>query len=361
MKILTQLVVVAILAGTGGGAWYYKDRLPFLSTGPAEKGNGGGFGGPVAVEVAPARLGKVTVTVEAVGTARADEAVIITSKVRGLITKIAFREGQRVKAGAVLVQLDASELKAELEEKRAERDNAKRLYDRAQRLLKTRNVSEARVDELTGLLEAAEARVRADEARLAEYIVRAPFSGRLGLRQVSVGALIEPGNQITTLDDVTPIKLDFEVPETALGSLSRNQTVSATSVAVPDRVFAGKVTTIATRVDPVTRSVAVRAEISNDDETLKPGMFLNVILVAEERPNAVLIPEEAVVTSGVSHFVFIIEGDKAVRTEVTLGHRLPGEVEVLAGVEPGVLVVVGGLQKVRDGGPVKLIEPGATS
>jgi membrane fusion protein (multidrug efflux system) len=181
------------------------------------------------------------------------------------------------------------------------------------------------------------------------------------LRRVSVGALIEPGNQITTLDDVTPIKLDFEVPETTLGSLSRNQAVSATSVAVPDRIFTGKVTTIATRVDPVTRSVAVRAEIANDDEALKPGMFLNVILVAEERPNAVLIPEEAVVTSGVSHFVFIVEGDKAVRTEVTLGQRLPGEVEVLAGVEPGVLVVVGGLQKVRDRGPVKLIEPGATS
>lgn len=361
MKILSQLVIVAILAGGGGGAWYYKDSLPFLSAAPAEKARRGGSGRAVAVEVAPARVGEVIVSVEAVGTARAEEAVIVTSKVRGLISRIAFREGQNVKAGVVLVQLDAGELRAELEEKRAERDNAQRLFDRAQRLLKTRNVSEARVDELTGLLAAAEARVRADEARLADYVVRAPFSGRLGLRRVSVGALIEPGDKITTLDDLDPIKLDFEVPETALGSLSRGQTVSATSVALAGREFTGKVTTIGTRVDPVTRSVAVRAEIANHDEALKPGMFLNVTLVAEKRPNAVLIPEEAVVTSGVNQFVFVVEGDKAVKTEVELGERLPGEVEVLEGLEPGVLVVIGGLQKVRDGAKVKLIEPGGTS
>lgn len=357
MRILSQLVIVAVLAGAGGGAWYYKDRLPFLSSGSAAKAPRGGSGRVVAVDVAPARVGEVIVSIEAVGTARAEEAVIVTSKVRGLIARIAFREGQNVERGAVLVELDAGELRAELEEKRAERDNAQRLHDRAQRLLKTRNVSEARVDELTGLLAAAEARVRADEARLADYVVRAPFSGRLGLRRVSVGALVEPGDQITTLDDLHPIKLDFEVPETALSGLSRGQTVTATSVALRGRTFTGKVTTIATRVDPVTRSVAVRAELANRDEALKPGMFLNVTLIAERRPNAVLIPEEAVVTSGVNQYVFVVEGDKVVRTDVTLGQRLPGEVEVLEGLEPGVLVVIGGLQKVRDGTLVKLVEP----
>ena len=360
MKVLTQLVVVAVLASTGGSAWYYKDRLPFGSAPAAEKASRP-LARTVAVEVAAARSGEVRVTVGAVGSARANEAVIITSKVRGVITKIAFKEGQKVKAGEVLVEMGASELQAELEEKRAERDKARRLLDRAQRLLKSRNVAEARVEELMAELQAAEARVRADEARLADYVIRAPFSGRLGLRRVSLGALIEPGDEITTLDDVTPIKLDFQVPELALGRLSPGLPVTAVSAALPGRTFEGKVVTIGSRVDPVTRSVEVLGEIPNDDELLKPGMFLTVTLLIETRRGAVLIPEEAVVSSGTNHFVFAVEGGMAVRTEIELGQRLAGEVEVLSGLEPGVLVIVGGLQKVRNGLPVRPLLPKAAS
>lgn len=357
MKLVGQLVIVAVLAATGGGAWYYKDRLPFGSA-PAADG-GERMASAVPVEVAAARRGEVSVILEAVGTTRANEAVIITSKVRGMISRIAFTEGQKVESGTTLVELDAGELMAELEEKRAERDNAQRLYDRALRLLETRNVPKARVEELMGELEAAEARVRADEARLAEYVIRAPFAGRLGLRRVSVGALIEPGDEITTLDDVTPVKLDFQVPETALGSLTRGLRVTAASAALEDRRFTGEVTTIGSRVDPVTRSIEVRAEIPNTDEVLRPGMFMTVTLIVRTRPDAVLIPEEAVVSTGSIHFVFAIDGGKAVRTEVRLGHRLSGEVEVVEGLEPGVLVVIGGLQKMRDGVPVQPLSPAA--
>lgn len=356
MKVFTQVVVVAVLAATGGSGWYYKDRLPFGPAPAADKA-GQQFVRTVPVEVAPARSGTVTVAVEAVGTARANEAVIITSKVRGVITRIAFREGQKVTSGTILVETDSRELQAELEEMRAERDKAQRLYARAKRLLVTRNIPEAQVEELMGELEAAEARVRADEARLADYVIRAPFSGRLGLRRVSLGALIEPGSAITTLDDVTPIKLEFQVPETALGRLARGLLVTARSTALPGRTYIGKVETIDSRVDPVTRSVAVRAELPNDDESLKPGMFLNVTLVVETRSNAVLVPEEAVISTGSGQFVFVVEGGSAVRTEVKLGQRLPGEVEVLSGLEPGVLVVIGGLQKIRDGVPVQPLAP----
>ncbi len=360
MKVVTQLVVVAALIATGGSAWYYKERLPF-GLAPAAVSGGGGMARAVPVEVAAARLGKVTVAVEAVGTTRANEAVIVTSKVPGIISKIAFKEGQKIAAGATLVELDASELTAELEEKRAERDNARRLHDRARRLFETRNVPEARVEELMAELEAAEARVRADEARLADYVIRAPFDGRLGLRRVSLGAFVEPGDEITTLDDVTPLKLDFQVPETALGRLSRGLDISAGSAALPQRTFIGKVVTIGSRVDPVTRSIEVRAEIPNNDEFLKPGMFLTVTLVVEVREDAVLIPEEAVISLGTGHFIFAVVGGKAVRTEVELGQRLPGEVEVLSGLDAGVLVVVGGLQKVRTGVPVKPLLPGGAS
>ena len=360
MRVVTQLTVVIVLAAVGGGAWYYQDRLPFRMAPAAEK-QGGPPAREVAVEVAAARTGKVTVTVEAVGTTHANEAVIITSKVRGMITKIAFQEGRKVEAGAVLVQLDSSELRAELEEKGAERDSARQFLDRARILFKKRNVSQARVEELEAELEAAEARVRADEARLADYVIRAPFGGRLGLRRVSLGALIEPGDEITTLDDVTPIKLDFEVPELALGRLVPRLPFIARSAALPGRPFTGTVVTIGSRVDPVTRSVAVRGIIPNDDEALKPGMFLTVALVVETRPEAVLIPEEAVVSSSSGHFVFTLEAGKAVRTEVKLGERLPGEVEVLSGLEPGVQVVIGGLQKVRDGVPVRPLKREAAS
>ena len=358
MRVVTQLAIVMVLAAVGGGVWYYQDRLPFRSAPAAEK-QGRPPAREVAVEVAAARTGEITITVEAVGTTRANEAVIITSKVRGMIAKISFQEGRKVKAGVVLVEMDAGELKAELEEKRAERDNARQLLNRARLLLRKRNVSKARVEELEAGLQAAEARVRANQARLADYVVRAPFDGRLGLRRVSRGALVEPGDEITTLDDVTPIKLDFEVPEVALGRLAPGLPFVARSAALPDRSFTGKVVTIGSRVDPVTRSIAVRGAIPNDDEMLKPGMFLTVTLVAETRPQAVLIPEEAVVSSASGHFVFALHGGKAVRTEVELGQRLPGEVEVLSGLEPGVIVIIGGLQKIRDGVAVRPLAPEA--
>ncbi len=355
MRIVTQLVVVAALATAGGGAWYYQDQ-------PAS-GKGGDGGGhrsqrpdrAVLVEVVDSRLGEITVTVEAVGTAQANEAVIITSKVTGIISKIRFKEGQRVKAGTVLVEMDARELRAKLEEMRAERDVAERLHARAAKLLDRGNIARARVDEFSGELAAAEARVRADEARLADYVIRAPFSGRLGLRRVSVGALISPGAEITTLDDTSRIKIDFRVPETALAYVARGQAVSARSAAYPGRVFEGRITTVGSRVDPVTRSVEARAEFANKDEALRPGMFLTSTLTTETRTDAVLIPEESVVSTAEGHFVYTIVDDKVAKRKVVLGEYVSGEVEALSGLEAGTPVVVGGVQKIRHGTRVKTI------
>jgi membrane fusion protein (multidrug efflux system) len=352
MKLLTQIIVVAVLATAGGGAWYYKDQPP-----PA----GGGDSGKrsreqrpaVLVEVVEARHGDVTVTVEAVGTAQANEAVTITSKVTGIVSKIRFKEGQRVKARAVLVELDARELRAELDEMRAERENAERLHERSRKLLEKRNIARARVDELSAELAAAEARVRADEARLADYVIRAPFAGRLGLRRVSVGALISPGVEITTLDDTSRIKVDFRVPESALAYVAQGQAVAAKSAAYPGRVFEGRVTTVGSRVDPVTRSVEARAEFANENDELRPGMFLTSTLTTETRENAVLIPEEAVLSTAEGHFVFTVVDDKVAKREVVLGEYVSGEVEALSGIEAGTSVVVGGVQKVRHGSRVK--------
>ncbi len=357
MRASTQIIVVAVLAGLAAGAWYARDRLPW-SEAPAQGAQGKGGGQrPTLVETTPARRGDVTVTIGAVGTAHADEAVIVTSKVTGLVSAVRFREGGRVKAGEVLVELDSREMQAVLEEQKADRDNAARLYERARKLYEGRNVPRARVDDLYGELQSAEARVKAEEARIEAYYVRAPFSGRLGLRRVSVGALVDPGTEITTLDETSRIKADFRVPETALAHIAAGQGVTAVSAAYAGRTFTGTVATVDTRVDPVTRSVEVRTVFENPDERIRPGMFLTAEFVAVIRKDSVLIPEQAVVAGGDRQYVFIVDDGKAARRDVTTGEHVDGDIEILAGLSPGDVVVTAGVQKIRDGAPVEVAPP----
>ena len=352
MKVRSQILVVAVLAAGGAAAWYYADQNAGDTSAAGAGAMTGGRALPVvAVQV---RIGSVTVTVEAVGTAQANEAVTITPRRTATVQKIAFVEGERVSAGEVLVELDSSEFRANLEEMRAIRDEAKSLHDRARALYQNRHVSRARVDTLFAALRAAEAKVKADEARLAEFVIRAPFAGRLGLRRVSVGALVTPGTVITTLDDTRRIKVDFRVPETALAHMRPGLPIYAQSASFPDRTFAGRVQTIDTRIDPVTRSIELRASIPNREELLKPGMFLTARLSLATRDDAILVPEEAIISSGTDQFVFVVAGGKAVKTRVTLGQRGRGEVEITDGLEPGALVITRGLQKVRTGMPVKV-------
>lgn len=357
MRVSTQVTTVVVLAALATGAWLLRDQLPWAGS-ANQGGPGGGFGEqPTLVEVAAARRDDVRVTVEAVGTARANEAVTITSKVTGLVSRIRFEEGGKVKTGDVLIELDSQEMQAALDERKAARDNAARLYERARELYERRSVPRARVDDLQGELLTAEARVKAEEARIKEYYIRAPFGGRLGLRRVSVGALISPGDEITTLDDTSRIKADFRVPETALAYITAGQSVTAISAAYADAEFVGKVTTVDTRVDPVTRSIEVRTIFDNPKELIRPGMFMTAEFVAVVRQGSVLIPEESIVVSGDKQFVFIVVEGLAKRREVTTGEHVSGDIEVLSGLQPDEIVIVGGIQKVQDGAPVKVAEP----
>lgn len=348
MRLVTQAIVVAVLAAGGAGAWYYYQGVKNTAN-EAVQQRQAAQARAVPVELVRAATGSVQDIVEAVGTARANEAVTLTPKVSGIIRKIAFTEGQRVKAGQIIVELDASEIEAKLQETRTMRENTARLYDRALRLLQTRSIAQARVDDLEAQLNASDARIRADEARMSDYVIRAPFDGRVGLRRVSIGALVTPGTEVATLDDTTSIKVDFRVPESALRAIKVGNKVEARSPAYPDRVFSGTVTTIGTRVDATTRSVELRAEIPNRDEALKPGMFLTAALVVETRDNAVLVPEEAVVSSGTRHFVYTIADGRAKETPVTLGNQKDGKIEIRSGIAIGTPVVTGGIIKIRDG------------
>ena len=372
-SLLMQVLIVGALGYGGWWGYQNRDSLPFVG--------GGGDGGPARaerpptpVDVAVARTGAVLVTLEAIGTARANEAVTVMSDEMGLITEIHFAEGERVEAGGVLVSFDRGIQQAALDVQRAEiavreaeLEYARQAYARAERLMRTQNVAEAWVDELAANLKAAQAAVKrwqaalaVSRARLAKRVVRAPFAGRLGMRNVSVGTLVEPGDAIVTLDDISVIKLDFQVPERNLAHLQPGQEIAASTEAYPGRIFFGTVFSVDSRVDPVTRAVTMRAHIDNRDEALKPGMFLLVELGIATRYEAVIIPEEAVVANGNERYVFVVEDGIVRQAAVELGQRMPGEVEVVSGVAGGDTVVIGGVQKVRDGTAVAARERQAT-
>lgn len=310
----------------------------------------GGNGGASAISVITAVATQRTLGagIEAIGTANSNEAVNITSRTANIITAIHFSDGQQVTAGQLLVELDREQANAELAQATAAFEESRSQYNRSRELLSTQVLSKAQYEQIEATMKSNEARVAASRARLADTYIRAPFSGGVGMRRISLGALINPGTVITTLDDVSSIKVDFAVPESNVGSLRAGQNVLARTNAYPGRKFAGRVVSVDSRVDPATRAVTVRAVVANRDSALKPGMFLTVELSQDRRP-ALVIPEEAVVPEQARQFVFVVDGAVVRKREVVLGRREPGFVEVTDGLATGDHVVTEGTIKLRDG------------
>lgn len=314
-------------------------------------------GGPreVAVVTAAPQLKNFAHEVEALGTLRANESVDITAKMSDRVVAIRFEEGQQVRKGEVLVELDSAEERADLAAAEAALADSRSQYNRSRELYQTRALSEAQLDQLQATLSTNEARVAAARSRLSDTIVVAPFSGRVGLRNVSLGSLVNPGQVITTLDDLSVMKLDFSVPEVFLATLQQGQEVGARSSAYGGDVFRGRVGSIDTRIDPVTRSVAVRAVIDNRDSKLRPGMFMTVTVTRSEG-KALMLPEESIVPEDAQHFVFVVRDGKAVKQTIAIGRRRPGEVEILGGLSIDDAVVLDGTVNLRTGMPVRVIE-----
>lgn len=355
-RLLTIAVIAAVLAAL---AWVYVSRRPEPAGGPPASAMAtGGALSERAVPVIAVLVERVPLSleIEALGTARANEAVEVTSKVGNIVTAVRFREGQRVRRGEVLIELDGAQARADLAAAHAALKESRSTWTRSQDLFARQALSESQLEQIEATLRSNEARVAAAEARVADTVIRAPFDGTVGLRRISVGSLISPGTVITTLDDTSVIKLDFDVPESFVSVLAAGQEVAATSIAYPGRVFEGRVSSVDSRVDPVSRSVTVRAALPNGDDLLKPGMFLAVRLTRDPTP-ALVVPESAIVPERGSVFVFVVEDGIALRREVTVGRRQPGRVEVLQGVEAGQRVVVQGTQKIRDGSPVAEAPP----
>lgn len=297
--------------------------------------------------------------VSALGTVRANESVDVTSKVSDRVAAIHFREGQQVRKGDLLVELDNAEARADLAAAEAALAESRSQYKRSQELYQTRALSEAQLDQLKATMLSNESRVAAARSRLEDRLIRAPFSGRVGLRNVSVGGLVSPGEVITTLDDLSVVKLDFSVPEVFLAALEPDLPVSASSSAYPGETFAGRVASVGTRVDPTTRSVTIRALIDNGEYRLRPGMFMTIKVVRAEA-EALMVPERAIVPEDTRHYLYVVEDGIARKREVVVGRRRPGEVEIVEGVIPTDQIVVDGTLDVRDGLPVRQAEMAET-
>ena len=341
----------------------YRFALPLVAAGlAAATGCGDDVAGTGAAPPATRVIAEVVTpvqwrdTIEALGTTRANESVTITAKVSEIVRKVTFESGDIVGIGDVLADLSSGAQLAGLEEARAAYQEAERQLKRQQELADRQLVAASQIDTQRAARDAALARMNVVRAALSDRVITAPFDGVLGLRQVSPGSLVTPGTPIATLDDISVIKLDFSVPERFLSVLARDQEIAAHSETYPDRAFAGRVTSVDSRVDPVTRSVAVRAEIPNPDRLLRPGMLMSVQLFREPR-DTLVVPEIAIMQVGMDSFVYRVTAEQtAERVPVELGARRKGEVEIVSGLAAGDRIVTEGTVKLRDGARVSYAE-----
>ena len=312
---------------------------------------------PTPVIVSAVEQKPIVEEVEALGTLRANESVDLTSTVTELVTDVLFQDGQRVSKGDVLVKMDAAEEEAELAEEQSLLEEAKRQVDRIEPLAAKGTASESILDERRREVETANARIKAIRSRISKRQITAPFDGVVGLRNVSTGALAQPGTLMTTIDDDRVMKLDFSVPSVFLSVLEPGAKILAQTKAYPAETFEGTLVSVDSRIDPITRAVLVRALIENPDRRLKPGLLMRVVLQKKPRETLV-IPEEAVIPSGSQYHVLVIQGTENGQTvakkNVELGVRRQGEVEVLSGVEPGDLVVTHGTMRAIPGKAVSV-------
>lgn len=314
---------------------------------------------PAGITTATVEKRGVSDRVEAIGTLRARESVELTATVGERVVEIGFEDGDRVGRGDVLVRLSSTEEEALLKEASSAAREAELQYERAKQLAARGTASAAQLDEARRVHETARARQLAIESRLEDLVIKAPFDGLTGLRDISVGAVVRPGDTVTTIDDDSVMLLDFTVPSRHLGLLVPGTPIEAAGKATGTRHFKGSVRGISSRIDTVTRTVRVRAEIPNPERILRPGMLMDVDLLGNRR-EAIVVPEGTLLPDAGENFVMVVEdgpsGHIARRRHVETGARIEGFVEILSGLSEGERVAEHGAFKLRDGSPVRILE-----
>jgi membrane fusion protein, multidrug efflux system len=359
-KVLIWTAIVAAAAAIAGGSyWYGTKQVPAgggkaapPAAGAAGKSNSGPP--PVAVDAGVVKEVSLSKTIFAVGSLRSDETVIVRPEVSGRIAEIGFKEGQRVVKGSVLIRLDQSVQRAELQQADANLALAKSRIERARDLHAKGFISGQSLDEAESNYKVSKAAYDLAAARLTKLEIKAPFSGIAGLRLVSLGDYVREGQDIVNIEEIDPLKLDFRVPEIFLKDVAQGQELQLTFDAIPNKTFVGKVFAINPLVDASGRAVVVRATVRNTDVSLRPGMFARVSLITNQQQQGLTIPEQALIPVGDDFFVFKIAESRANRTKVDIGQRRTGFVEITKGLLKDDLVVIAGQPKLRDGSSVKV-------
>ena len=343
MNALAHLILPAL--------WMTLGNMPVQAAKPVDKK-------PQHVIVAAVRSDEISDRIEALGTARANESVSITANVTEKVKEIHFEDGQLVQKGDLLVVLEQSEEQANLEQARALRGERQLSLNRLLKLEKRKLAPTDEVDRARLEVQQAKASIAAIQSRINDRVIHAPFAGVVGLRNISVGALIESGKLIATLDDTRFIKLDFSVPSIFLAELRTGLKIKARAAALGNKTYQGEVKSIDSRIDPITRSVQVRAVLPNPEGALVPGLLMQVDLLRNTR-QALLIPEAALLPQGNKQYVMVQikkdDKDTVEKRQLNIGTRLPGFVEVLSGLKLNELVVTHGNNKVQPGSRINVL------
>lgn len=351
-------ISIVALAVVGGVIWVYGPEIreaaaPNTARPAAAVPRQGSAQAPIPVDIRMVATGTVRQQIEAIGSLRSDESVVLRPEISGRVSEILFDEGQPVKRGAPLLRLDAAIARAQVNQARASATLSRANYSRARELADRGAGTQRTLDEAQAKLSSDEAQLALAQATLEKSSIHAPFDGIVGLRQVSLGDYVNPGQAIANIESVEQLKVDFRIPEIHAQLIASGQAIRVRLDAFPGASFDGRVYAIDPAIDPNGRAVILRARLPNTDKKLRPGMFARVTLIVEERPNAVLIPETALMPMGQDVFVFRVVDGKAVQTRLRTGLRRGGEVEILDGLKAGDSIVAEGAQKLRDGQHVR--------
>lgn len=365
--VVVGLCVGLVLIG-GAGYWLGKTQSSTITNAPNGAASGssqvtktgptgaGVGGGGIAIEASKVKTVRMSQGLTAVGSLRSDESVTIRPEVSGRISEIGFREGQRVKKGATLIRFDTSVQRAELEQASANLGLSKSRLERSRDLFTKGFISAQARDETESNFKLAQASYDLSQARLTKLDIKAPFSGIVGLRMVSIGDYVKDGQDIVNLEEIDPLKVDFKIPEIYLKQVAVGQALQITLDAFPNQTFQGKVLAINPLVDTNGRSIVIRAVIKNTEARLRPGMFARVRLLFSDERDSVAVPEQSLIPVGDEQYLFKVVDGRAQRFKVEIGQRREGQVEVLQGLAAGDVIVTAGQLKLRDGALVKIAD-----
>ncbi len=369
IKRIHTWLAAAGIAVAGGGAWWVQNRTPGVDralvavpAGASASATGGGQGVAVAVEVGKVQRLRMEDDAQAVGTLRSRQGVMLRPEISGRVARLGFGDGQRVRRGQLLVQLDDTLQTAQLRQAEAQASIARTNLARNRELVAENFVSQSVVDQSAAALEVALAQVALNKAQLERMKILAPFDGVAGIRSVDVGDYVKDGADLVNVEDTSQVWVDFRLPERYLAKLKPGQAVEVTLDAMPGRTFRGQVDALDSQLDANGRSLLVRARLSNPDGVLRSGMFARTRTLLAVRDNALVVPEEALVPQGGKQFLIKVvdgpQGKVSQRLEARIGMRIPGKVEILAGLAEGDMVVTAGQNRVvrGDGQLLRVVE-----